>query len=170
MYVSDDEWQNTVIGWLTYARLVVLRVAGNTEGLLWEIAQAPRCVAPERLVLLLPLKREAYQGFRDRVQRLFPRGLPDYREKRQDMFRRRGLMGLVYFERDWTPRFVRIRPLFLTMEGRHLVKAVLKSALRPVFAQLGVKPSGWWTFGLGYRAATDTFEHVGGVAGENDKR
>ena len=170
MYVSDDEWQNTVIGWLTYARLVVLRVAGNTEGLLWEIAQAPRCVAPERLVLLLPLKREAYQGFRDRVQRLFPRGLPDYREKRQDMFRRRGLMGLVYFERDWTPRFVPIRPLFLTMEGRHLVKAVLKSALRPVFAQLGVKPSGWWTFGLGYRAATDTFEHVGGVAGENDKR
>jgi hypothetical protein len=140
MYVSDDEWQSVVTSWLTCARLVVLRIAGNTEGLLWEIAQAPRCVAPERLVLLLPLKRAPYQVFRERVQQFFPRGLPDYQEKWYGVLKRRGLMGLVYFERDWTPRFVRIRPLLLTFESRNLVKAVLKSALRPVFAQLGLAP------------------------------
>lgn len=90
LYVSDDEWQDVVIRWLTNARLVILRVAGNTEGLWWEIAQAPRFVAPERLVLLLPLKRVAYEEFRERVQPLFPRGLPDYEEEWEDVLRRKG--------------------------------------------------------------------------------
>jgi hypothetical protein len=57
LYVSDDQWQDVVIRWLKSARLVILRVAGNTEGLRWEISQAARLVPPERLVLLLPLKR-----------------------------------------------------------------------------------------------------------------
>jgi hypothetical protein len=142
LYVTDDEWQDVVIRWLTNARLVILRVAGDTEGLRWEISQAPRLVAPERLVLLLPLKRVAYEAFRERVERLFPRGLPDYHQEWPDLLRRKGLVGLIYFEPDWTPRFECIDPPFMSWERRNAVKAVLETALSSVFAQLGVSPSG----------------------------
>jgi hypothetical protein len=142
LYVSDDEWQDVVIRWLTNARLVILRVAGNTEGLWWEISQAPRFVAPERLVLLLPMKGVAYKAFRKRVERLFPQGLPDYDQEWPDLLRRKGLMGLIYFERDWTPRFEGIDPPFLSWEKRNAAKAVLETALWPVFAQLGVSLTG----------------------------
>jgi hypothetical protein len=52
-------------------------------------------------------------------------------------------LALVYFQGDWTPRFVRIRPLLLTWEDQQQLKGVLSRALQPVFAQLGVSAPPW---------------------------
>jgi hypothetical protein len=138
MYVRDDEWQSVITEWLALARLVVLRLGFESAGFIWEITQAPRLVDPEKVVLLVSQKQVGYEAFRQRVQHLFPRGLPAYSQKTVDLIRRNGLTGLIYFERDWTPRFVWIRPLFLSMGFVHHAKSVFRRAFRPVFAQLGV--------------------------------
>jgi len=141
VYVEEAAWRRTVAHWLIHARLVLLRLAGPTDNLLWELELASQVTQPERLVLLVMLKRGAYQRLRVSVQHAFPRGLPDYEERFYDVVRGHALFGLVYFDRDWTPRFVRIRPLLLALGPVHLVTNVLRPALKPVLAQLHVAPS-----------------------------
>lgn len=136
MYVGDEEWQDVVTHWLTRSRLVVLRTGVESAGFLWEVMHAPRLTAPQKLVLLVAQDGGVYAGFRRRVEHLFPRGLPDYPRKAVDRLRRRGPIGLVYFQPDWTPRFSWIPPPFLTLGG---LNYVLSHTFAPVFKQLGVE-------------------------------
>ncbi|MFJ9109919.1 TIGR04222 domain-containing membrane protein [Streptomyces sp. NPDC102283] len=97
-----DRWQVEVLRLMDSSALVVI-AAGLGEGLLWEFQQAASRVPPCRLVVIVPLDCEGYALFREQVGAYFERGLPaDIRVPD-----RRGEINhaLIYFNRDWTPRF-----------------------------------------------------------------
>jgi len=104
-YLSADRWRDTVLRLLASARLVLL-VAGSGVGLAWELAQAVTLLHPAQLILLVPLDKDGYAEFAGSSQGIFPRGLPGYApgKPRYGM----SLKAAVYFETDWTPRFVRL--------------------------------------------------------------
>ncbi len=138
IYVADDEWQETITALMRKAQLVVLRI-GQTEGFWWEVQRAVQYVQPEHLLFLVPHNKTLYEDFRGQAAVYLPAQLPAY-ERGAGSFG--SLNGLIYFGPDWTPRFVRM-PFALSS----LIKAgwkdagvpVLKTALRPVFAQLKLK-------------------------------
>jgi hypothetical protein len=147
LYVSDDEWQDTVTALMSQAQLVIMR-AGESEGFWWEVQRAEQLVRPERLLFLIPYGEKQYEIFRQRAQKYLPCHLPEYSV--QKCFLQYGsLKGLLYFGPDWTPHFIDLwkkakLPLMMrirAVEARKPVATALKIALRPIFEQLHIK----WT-------------------------
>ncbi|SCK20235.1 hypothetical protein H181DRAFT_01471 [Streptomyces sp. WMMB 714] len=62
-YLPLEGWQDTVRELMSKARLVVLSL-GTGEGTLWELVEAASVVAPERLILLVPMHEEEYEALR----------------------------------------------------------------------------------------------------------
>lgn len=83
IYVTDDEWQDTVLELAEKAELVIW-VYGETEGLRWEIGKLTAMLPPHKLVLALPIwevpSKERPQYWDNLVSQIghsFPNGLPD---------------------------------------------------------------------------------------------
>ena len=138
-YLTDEEWQGEVSKAMARAELVVLR-PGSSQGVWWELSHAIGNLPPEKLVLVLPFDAEGYESFRRRFEDLLGRELPDYHFPGK---RVGSLHALLYFERDWTPRFV---PLHSGAVGffRKSIRptaAAFRMGFRPVFESLGVE----WT-------------------------
>ena len=55
---------------------------------------------PQRLVVLVPLKRSDYEAFRHKVQDFFPCHLPEYSGR---YIGATTLRAVLYFDEDWTP-------------------------------------------------------------------
>ncbi|MBB4966141.1 hypothetical protein [Saccharothrix violaceirubra] len=72
LYLEQGPWKNQVRDLISRARFVVL-VADDTEGTLWEFAEATRLVPPERFLLVVPASEKAYEAFR-RKATVLPRG------------------------------------------------------------------------------------------------
>ncbi|MGC0318649.1 hypothetical protein [Kitasatospora acidiphila] len=119
-YLPLDDWQSVVSDLIRRARLVVL-VAGDGPGTLWELTETVRLLPPEQLVLPVYDDEDGYERFRasvpqafaDRVEQLgadarpapaFPKYPPDHRPGIRVVG---GMRGIVHFDPDWTPRFVR---------------------------------------------------------------
>ena len=133
-YVSDDSWQLRVTALISSAKLVILRAAAS-NGLIWEVAEEIRRGKPERLLVLVPSKRE-YAQFRSRCADLFPRGLPEYPRwhgARADIY------GILRFKSDWTVTALRLRLPFRFSASRTPLAAALKATLAPVFDELGLR-------------------------------
>lgn len=102
MYVEDDMWQQTVIGLMKEAQLVVLQV-GATKGLVWEIETAVQDNQPEKLLISLPFHLSAAKRsilcdeFERRTKGLFPISLP----KRLDDG------AFIAFGPKWRPRLLK---------------------------------------------------------------
>jgi hypothetical protein len=77
-YVSNAEWQNEVIHWLSNCAAVVLEAA-DSASLRWEIAQVVRLIVPTKVLLICPYRDDDYQSFLRANGHLFPRRLPDIR-------------------------------------------------------------------------------------------
>lgn len=99
VYVGQDEWQKRVRQLLSNAPMVILR-AGSTAGLGWEVEQCASHVMPQRLVVLVPLKRSDYEEFQGKVQGFFPCRLPEYKGR---WLGATTLRAVLYFDDDWTP-------------------------------------------------------------------
>jgi hypothetical protein len=96
VYVSDENWQEQVLEMAQGAKLVILTI-GTTPGVIWEIENMLRIVPPSQLLLNIPgmtsaRRRKNYKVFRNKLEHLFPQGLPEE-------LRRRALA----FSDDWTP-------------------------------------------------------------------
>jgi hypothetical protein len=152
MYVDDEHWQRTVHLLMERAALVVLRL-GDTPGFWWELEHS-LSLEPTKLVLIVPFKKAAdYEAFRKRTETHFPHPLPPYGSPAglfNWRFRpRRGLgklFGLIYFQRDWTPKYVdltrigypwRLIPRYV---GRQRLMRSLNWNLQPILKQLAI---GW---------------------------
>lgn len=159
VYVSDDNWKQTVHGFLDHAGLAVLRL-GKTPGFFWEVEQSATRMDPTRLILLVPLSRRKYEEFCERAAGCFPKGLPAYNCSR---FRRifganllGDLKGLIYFKPDWTPVFVDLARIKwpwkykVRMAGRRDLLNAYDWAFQPVYQQLGVK---WEPPRIGFKRA-----------------
>jgi hypothetical protein len=153
-YFTDDQWQTAVQHYMDISRLIVLR-AGLSPGLIWEIQNSVHRLDPSKLILLIPLEKNAYDQFRTRVQVLFPRPLPDHPghnahrtpEKKTEKGMKYGsLLGLIYFDNDWTAHFEKISadniPHEYEMIGSQyaveMMYLMIHYALRPVYANLGL--------------------------------
>ncbi|GAA0915981.1 hypothetical protein [Virgisporangium aurantiacum] len=122
-YTTDDEWRDAVVHWMRVARLVVLR-AGTDAGLLWELRTARGMVRPERLlILVLDMKRTAYDSFRAEAVRTSGIALPGMPRARYGFFR---------FASDWTPEFLPLRGPLLRL-GFKPRRKLFQFALKPVF-------------------------------------
>lgn len=141
MYIEHAGWQSKVEASMTGARLVVARV-GNTDGFWWEMTTAVDVVGPERLLLLVPDDKGAYEKFREKAVKLFPRQLPEhqFRRSRFDSFKSHiSLEGLLYFEPDWTPRMRQLQAPFLRQNYWVPGVPTFKMALRPIYERLGIE-------------------------------
>jgi hypothetical protein len=134
VYVSDDQWQQTVNEWLGQARLVILR-AGATQGLWWETQRAFEMLSPSRiLILLLGFEREKYDSFADRLQTYLNIKLPEF----DDVHRWSRVSGFFAFGDDWEPRFSPLVAPFLRLSPVNPLRWHFHYALRPVFQRLGI--------------------------------
>jgi hypothetical protein len=136
MYIRDDEWQDKVMHLMFTARLVILR-CGDTGGLRWELRQAITTLRPQQLALLVPFNPQQYAEFREWAATELPKPLPPYPQGPKNRYGT--LQGIIYFQSDWTPQFVRIRPNPLTSIVPRFAESALGTALEPVFQQLQVR-------------------------------
>ncbi|HEV3074940.1 MAG TPA: hypothetical protein VHB47_11025 [Thermoanaerobaculia bacterium] len=125
MYAQDDHWREVVTRYLAEARLVVLSV-GISTGLWWEIEQALALLAPRQLIVLILTRRKLYEDFRQRLQGYLRYPLPQYRGQ-----------GLLYFEPDWKPVYLKLKPPVGRVSINQRLAPTLKMAMQPVFEQLG---------------------------------
>ncbi len=143
VYLGDNEWQRTVSVLTSHAQLVVLR-AGGTPGFWWEVERVSKKVKPERLLFLIPFAKKQYDEFCQRANLYFPKPLPEYtspsNELLNPLFGVDGslLRGIVYFEKDWTPRFVPLKGGWNKMNDLSVLSSALRHAIQPVFEQLQI--------------------------------
>ncbi|QQS47655.1 MAG: hypothetical protein IPM66_03080 [Acidobacteriota bacterium] len=92
-YVSDENWQSEITGWIDRASIVVIE-AGRTPGLAWEIGRLIQCAPAEKVLLILPERKSEYALFRDWAREILPKPLPEeWPDSR-----------MVAFSPDWQPR------------------------------------------------------------------
>jgi hypothetical protein len=141
LYVGK-EWKQVIEDLIRRSRLIVMR-AGDTSGFWWEFENVVKSASPEKILLLLPNDRVRYGLLRRHADQLLPKPLPEvpsFNQKRS----KKNLSGLLYFERDWTPRQVPIKVNKFTLFSSY--SKDLKWSLEPVFRQLGLPYRRPWVF------------------------
>ncbi len=128
----DDRWKEDVLSLMKQSSLVVLRCA-TTDSVLWEVDQAVKAVAPERLLLLVPASAVEYEAFRIKMGGMFPKPLPEFRKSRKPP--KATVAAIIYFDRDWTPCLV---PLEIPAWRGETLTAAMIHAMKPVYGQLGL--------------------------------
>jgi hypothetical protein len=135
-YVSEAEWQETVLALMAKARLVII-MGGSSSNYAWELQQAVALVEPRRLVFLMPAAQDELAGFQRIIElniRGFDRRIPD-----DAILGARSFRAILYFEADGTPHYAPATPPShfrrpLTPD----ITPALKMALRPVYQQFGL--------------------------------
>lgn len=141
LYLSQGSWQLEVAGLVRRAALLVV-VAGEGQGLSWEIEHITKTVEPRRIILFVPgagsLKR-----FEALSAGLFPRGLlaPDSGASEPE--------GLIFFDGSWNPRFVSLATPWWRRRSSHIERTI-QNALKSRCEELG----------LTWRAATTSWDSV----------
>jgi hypothetical protein len=144
MYANQSDWRQVVLASMQSAPLVVIR-AGSSPGLLWEMSQAIRTLAPERLlILVLNIKVQDYNLFANQVLSNFGLQLPAIEASglvRAVIDRRespsKAKPGFVTFDSDWSPVFLPL-PSTITRTGYKDFTKAFSTALRPVFERHGI--------------------------------
>jgi hypothetical protein len=135
LYASHEEWQRVVIGQMKTAKLVVIQ-AGNTPGVIWEVRKAREILRPcQLLVLMMRMSNKVYDAFLNEAGQALGVSLPE-----RDSLKKRGsIMGFFRFSADWTPDFLPLKAPRLRLLNDKDFKPLFKYALKPVFADNGVK-------------------------------
>lgn len=124
LYVSNEEWQNTIRDFFKKSKLIIFR-AGKTEGLKWELIELLETVNPLKVIMILPVKDEDYASFIQWANLIMPTAFPvNYPVTRSVVFNEK-------WEPSWLP------------QGQTLTKS-----LKPFFDQNGlvIKESFWEKF------------------------
>jgi hypothetical protein len=134
LYAPNDKWQDTVISLMQSARLIVLR-AGDTDGFWWELKSSSMYVNPERLLLLIPFGKGEYEVFRQIAEYYLPKPLPSYNGLKTTYGT---LRGIIYFQSDWTPIFVKFDTRYARGHRRAPLVPMLQAALQPIFQRFQI--------------------------------
>lgn len=139
LYLPQDEWKPRVTAMMRQARFVILRL-GQTGGLLWEVTTAVEILDPNQLILLVPKGQSAIHALLHEVSKVFPRALPSLAFSDAETLPAGSLVGLVYFEKGWVPKFVEFEdpPLGTESMIEGPFPAAVRIALAPVLARSGV--------------------------------
>ncbi|MFF4291358.1 hypothetical protein ACFY0R_39600 [Streptomyces sp. NPDC001633] len=138
-FASDHDWQDQVSVALDGARLVLL-AAGPGRNLRWEVEQVVARGEPARLVLLVSGGAEQYEAFREALQSLFPRGLPEHPpcSLRRRLFGGIHVHAAVRFDDDWTPHLAMLDGRYPWIGNSRRTEAVFPLVMRPVYERAGV--------------------------------
>jgi hypothetical protein len=154
-YLSHDEWQDVVSRLITGAHVVVLAV-GPREGTVWEFNEALRRTDPERLVLLVYHRVEAYDQFRSMVRAEYNKrsrsepgpwpslpDLPGYPPVRHSGRRSwdYGLKGVITFDSAWRATFTRFDPTRPLIPITLAVNGIQRRGMKPVQDHLAQLPA-----------------------------
>ncbi|MGH3973344.1 MAG: hypothetical protein ACRDS9_08460 [Pseudonocardiaceae bacterium] len=152
MYVPPPNWKEPVRELISGARLVVLTL-GDSDGVIWELVESMRVLAPERLILLVSACKEEYGLLRGRVARKLdekaadilresgetwiPPALPDHRYRGFDFSE---IKGAICFSPRRISSFIDLsltgRPIGTIGQCYDRVRWGLLIGLRPVINQL----------------------------------
>jgi len=134
-YLADADWQVTVRNLMQTARLVVIRT-GRTQGLGWEVKEAVRLLAPERLILLVDNEGELLHLL-SQIWEVHQHVKP----KLNLGWRMIGtIRAFVVFDPAWQPRVLRLKGSgFYEYQQDSWAIPQLSRTLRPVFIRLGSK-------------------------------
>jgi hypothetical protein len=135
VYLPDADWQPQVRELIQGARHVVLAL-GWGEGTIWELGEAMRILAPEQLILIVPMEQPEYDKFRRQTANSLPAGLPDY-AGRQEI--RSAIRGLITFSEGWQATFVPVRAY---SPFHNSLRIALLFAAWPALRRLGYPPRG----------------------------
>ena len=75
VYISDDQWQESVKTYMNQCQLILLR-AGKTSGLKWELREIINHIDPEKVMIYIPNRRD-FPSFREWANKLLPKSLPE---------------------------------------------------------------------------------------------
>lgn len=135
VYLPHADWKPQVRELMRGARHVVLAL-GWGEGTIWELGEAMRTLAPEQLILIVPMQQPEYDRFRRETASSLPAKLPDY-AGRQEI--RSNIRGLITFSEGWKARFVRVRAY---SPFHNSLRIALLFAAWPALRRLGYPPRG----------------------------
>ena len=121
LYVPNESWQKTILDYFAKSRLIIFR-AGQTEGLRWELNELVKSVDPSKVVMILPVRDDAYSRFLEWANTILPSALPrSYPDSR-----------VAVFDDKWRPSYL--------VPGRTLTKT-----FAPFFARnrVAIKETFW---------------------------
>lgn len=129
-YLKKNKWQKKVTDLMLKSKLVVLQI-GETDGIWWEMHTAFSKVKPEKLLIVAVNKKHS-KIFCEKILEYFNRRLfpPNSRNG-----------WMLYFESDWTPRFIKMPHRFtysFRYNREHPMVIPLKKALRDIFTRFNV--------------------------------
>jgi hypothetical protein len=148
IYLDNPDWQPQVRELMARARLVVIAL-GRGEGTRWELVEAMRILAPQRLLLVIPMPAEDYETLRldlhealvERATELhrhtgevwIPPTLPDFPASPIPM--RTAIQAVVSYIDDWQPVVSSLgRQRYPTFYDT--MRLPLRATLAPVFGRL----------------------------------
>jgi hypothetical protein len=135
VYLPHEDWKPQVRDLIEGARHVVLAL-GWGEGTVWELGEAMRTLAPEQLILVVPMEQPEYERFRRETANSLPARLPAYAGREEI---RSTIRGLITFSEDWKPTFVPVRAYSPFHNSLH---TALIFAAWPALRRLGYPPRG----------------------------
>lgn len=135
VYLPREGWQPQVRDFIEGARHVVLAL-GWGEGTVWELGEAMRILAPEQLILVVPMEEPEYERFRRRTAKSLPAALPAYAGCGEI---RSAVRGLITFSEDWKATFVPVRAY---SPFHNSLRLALIFASWPALRRLGYPPRG----------------------------
>lgn len=91
VWIHHDVWQDKVREFIRCAPLVILAV-GETSGSIWELEEAIQLVDPQRLLILLPMRKNR-EGVAETLNRFLPKPI-------QTLWRKARLLA---FDANWNP-------------------------------------------------------------------
>lgn len=108
LYVSDEEWQETVTDLVSKAEFIVLRI-GETEGLMWEVELCLKLIDLRKLLFIIPASKN-----KTAVENLYRR-LNDHGIMSGDIpgnirkTSKGSVSGFIYFSDEMKPVFKRLK-------------------------------------------------------------
>jgi hypothetical protein len=143
-YQPDANWQSYVLDLLDRAVLVVM-LAGRTQGLQWELEQCAKRIEPSKLVVLVPNQRASYEGFEATAQEVgLPLTLPPFPDRNAAPHEAANISGLVYFDRSWRGKLSGFPRAFWVGNSHEIAtsstraKERIRLALKPVVEATGL--------------------------------
>jgi predicted Zn-ribbon and HTH transcriptional regulator len=101
MYLQEKDWQEEIRDLMSRAQLMVFW-AGDSPGFWWEVFQAVKLMAPERLLFFVTSTQKSYERFREQADKYLPCVLPEY----QTSWRLKFPVIIVCFDNNWTPNLL----------------------------------------------------------------
>ena len=75
VYISGDQWQESVKMYMNQCKLIVLRI-GKTSGLRWELIEIVDHIDPKKVILYIPYQSDFFY-FRGWANEILPKKLPE---------------------------------------------------------------------------------------------